>query len=213
MIVGIVPAAGKAERFGGLLKELLPWDTGESLLHRTVRILWTVSDAVIVISNPDKIAQHAQELEDFSDVYFVLQDGDTLLSGIRSMTVEADYYFFAMPDTVFPENIFPENIFPDSPDLNFMMVGLFDTIEGHRYGVWRGGRIDDKNSENRGQLLKAWGVLGWPQSVMKILGETYLTHHTDALNLALEQVKHYTIQMDSYHDVADYEAYRDLVAR
>jgi len=213
LIVGIVPAAGKAERFGGLLKELLPWDTGESLLHRTVRILWTVSDAVIVISNPDKIAQHAQELEGFSDVYFVLQDGDTLLSGIRSMTVEADYYFFAMPDTVFPENIFPENIFPDSPDLNFMMVGLFDTIEGHRYGVWRDGRIDDKNPENRGQLLKAWGVLGWPQSVMKILHETYLTNHTDALNLALEQVKHYTIQMDSYHDVADYEAYRDLVAR
>ena len=208
MIVGIVPAAGKAERFGGLLKELLPWDTGESLLHRTVRILWTVSDAVIVISNPDKIAQHAQELEGFSDVYFVLQDGDTLLSGIRSVTLEADYYFFAMPDTVFPENIFP-----DSPDLNFMMVGLFDTIEGHRYGVWRDGRIDDKNPENRGQLLKAWGVLGWPQSVMKILHETYLTNHTDALNLALEQVKHYTIQMDSYHDVADYEAYRDLVAR
>ena len=208
MIVGIVPAAGKAERFGGLLKELLPWDSGESLLHRTVRILWKVSDAVVVISNPDKIAQHAQELEGFSNVCFVLQNGDTLLSGIRSVTLEADYYFFAMPDTVFPETVFPH-----PPHLSFMMIGLFDTLEGHRYGVWRDSRIDDKNPENRGQFLKAWGVLGWPQSVMRILYETYLTHHTDALNLALEQVKHYTIQMDYYHDVADHEAYRDLVAR
>src|SRR3970282_599651 len=104
-------------------------------------------------------------------------------------------------------------VFPHPPDLNFMMVGLFDTLEGHRYGVWRDSRIDDKNPENRGKPLKACGVHAWLKSVMKILRETYLTHHTDALNLSLEQVKHYTIQMDSYHDVADYEAYRDLVAR
>ena len=173
------------------------------MLHRTVRILWQFSDAVVVISNPNKIAQHAQELEGFSNVYFVLQNGDTLLSGIRSVTLEADYYFFAMPDTVFPETVFPH-----PPHPSFMMLGLFDTLEGHRYGVWRDGRIDDKNPENRGQLLKAWGVLGWPQSVMKILGETYLTNHTDALNLALEQVKHYTVSIDSYYDFASFEEYR-----
>jgi len=202
--LGIVPAAGKSERFGGTLKELLPYE-GESFLRRTVRILMARCDYVVVITNPQKIAAHSWELAPFGNVYLVVQQGTNLLAAIKSVTLKADYYLFAMPDTLFSD-------FPKEIDESKFMIGLFNTTEGHKFGVWNG-MIDDKNPENEGLPKKAWGLLGWPYSAMQILRETYLTEHTEAFNLALELTPHETFQMDYYYDIADFESYRELVSK
>ena len=159
----------------------------------------------MVITNPQKIAAHSWELAPFGNVYLVVQQGTNLLAGIKSVTLKADYYLFAMPDTLFSD-------FPKEIDESKFLVGLFDTTEGQKFGVWDG-MIDDKNPENQGLPKKAWGLLGWPYSVMQILRETYLTDHTEAFNLALELTPHETFQMDHYYDIADYEAYRELVSK
>ena len=204
-MIGIVPAAGKSERFGGMLKELLPYED-ESFLRRTIRILRARCDYVVVITNPQKIMQHSWELAPFGNVYLVVQQGTNLLAGIKSVNLKADYYLFAMPDTLFSD-------FPKEIDESKFLVGLFDTIEGHKFGVWHEGQFDDKNPNNKGLSEKAWGLLGWPYSVMQILRETYLTDHTEAFNLALELTLHETFQMDYYYDVADFESYRELVSK
>ena len=72
-MIGIVPAAGKAERFGGLLKELLPWGDS-SLLGTTVLALQVHCENVVVLTRPDKIMQHAQALDGYG-VTFILQEG------------------------------------------------------------------------------------------------------------------------------------------
>lgn len=201
-MIGIVPAAGNAIRFGGLLKELLPYEGG-SLLGNTVAILQQHCENVVVLTRPDKIMQHAQAL-DGCGVTFILQEGDNLLSGIRSVTWDSDYYLFAMPDTVFPLDAFPEDF-----DKEVFQIGLFNTTEGHRFGVFENGQIDDKNPQNKGWLnAQAWGFLGWPRAAMKIIRETYVKEHTAALNLAIEKVGYETFPMAYYHDFSNFDEYR-----
>ena len=200
-MIGIVPAAGKAERFGGLLKELLPWEGG-SLLANTVTILQQHCANVIVLTRPEKIMQHAQALDGYG-VTFVMQEGDNLLSGLKSISWDSDYYLFAMPDTIFPFDAFPQGWSKDR-----FLVGLFDTTEGHRFGVFVNGKIIDKNPQSRGRELQAWGLLGWPHSAMKILRETYVKNHTDAFDLAIELTGFETFMMAYYHDIADFDSYR-----
>jgi hypothetical protein len=207
-VIGIVPAAGRAVRFGGTLKELLPWEGGH-LLGNTVTILQQYCENVIVITRPDKIMQHAQALEGYGAT-FVLQEGDNLLSGLKSITWDSDYYLFAMPDTVFPLDAFPETF-----DMSKFQIGLFNTTEGHKFGVWRedddGGWIGDKHPENKDIPRQAWGLLGWPRAAMQILRDTYLKEHTDAFNLAIAEVGYETFPMAYYLDLADFDQYREAL--
>jgi len=203
MTVGIVPAAGRAERFGGLLKELLPWGDS-SLLGNTVQALQVYCDNVIVLTRPEKIMQHAQALDGYG-VTFVLQEGYSLLAGLQSITWDSDYYLFAMPDTVFPFFAFPRGF-----DKGVFQIGLFSTTEGHRFGVFEE-QIDDKNPDNKGLHRYAWGLLGWPFAGMKVIRETYVKEHTDAFNLAIETVGFETFIMDYYHDFADLDQYKEAL--
>ena len=203
MTVGIVPAAGRAERFGGLLKELLPWGDS-SLLGNTVQALQVYCDNVIVLTRPEKIMQHAQALDGYG-VTFVLQEGYSLLAGLQSITWDSDYYLFAMPDTVFPIDAFPRGFSKDK-----FLLGLFNTNEGHRFGVFDE-LIDDKNPNNRGKHRQAWGLLGWPLQAMRIIRRTYLTDHTDVFNFAIETVDWDVFVMDYYHDFADLDSYREAL--
>jgi hypothetical protein len=205
-MIGIVPTAGRAVRFGGTLKELLPWEGGH-LLGNTVMILQQYCENVVVITNPQKIMQHAQALEGYG-VTFILQEGDNLLSGLKSVTLDSDYYLFAMPDTVFPIEAFPRGF-----DHTKFQVGLFNTTEGHRFGVFEDGYIDDKNLDHQGYDKQAWGLLGWPRKAMQIIRDTYLTEHTDALNLALRNVGYETFMMAYYIDLADFEEYKHALGR
>ena len=129
--LGIIPAAGKATRFGGVIKELLPYEN-ESLLRRTIRILKKGgADQVVVLTNPEKVHMHVQDTYKVKSLCYVIQQGDTLLEGLLSVPFEADRFLFAMPDTLLPEQCFSYTAGKDS-----FYLGLFDTQEGHRFGVF-----------------------------------------------------------------------------
>lgn len=205
-MIGIIPAAGQAIRFGGILKECLPVGNpyeGGSFLRRAVISLKSNCKDIVVVTMPEKIREHAQQVGNLYGVSFVLQQQSELLGALRSPQLNSEYYFMAMPDTLFPQQAWPEDF-----DKEKFLVGLFDTTQGQRFGVWRDGQIDDKNPANRGESLKAWGLLGWPWKAMNSIRGSQLHNHTDVFNSLLEQVGYSTFDLDYYYDIADFESYK-----
>ena len=209
--LGIVPAAGRAERFGGTIKELLPYGD-ESLLRRTIRVLKTGgADQIVILTNPEKVHMHVQDTHSIGKLCYVIQQGDALLDGIMSITLEADRYLFAMPDTLLPEKCFGYISGRDS-----FYLGLFNTIEGHRFGVWQGtyldNQIDDKRPEHKGEDCQAWGVVAWPKAAMYLWRKNNYTDHTEAFNHAIKTFGAETGEIDYYHDIADFEEYKNALS-
>ena len=206
-ILGIVPAAGKAVRFGGVIKELLPYEN-ESLLRRTIRILKRGgADQVVVLSNPDKVHMHVQDTYKIKNLCYVIQQGDILLEGLLSVTLDADRFLFAMPDTLLPEQCFNYTAGKDS-----FYLGLFDTQEGHKFGVWDAVRIDDKNPRYKDEHWRAWGVVAWPGAAMGLWRRNNYKDHTQAFNHAIEIYGAETGVLSSYHDFANFKEYRRVLS-
>ena len=205
--LGIVPAAGRAERFGGIIKELLPYGE-ESLMRRTIRVLKTGgADLIVILTNPEKIHMHVQDTHSIGNLCYVIQQGDTLLDGIMSITLEADRYLFAMPDTLLPEKCFGYISGRDS-----FYLGLFNTTEGDRFGMWSGETIWDKNRANKGKKTMAWGVVAWPKAAMYLWRKNNYFSHTEAFNHAIKTFGAETGELESYHDFTNFEEYKNALS-
>ena len=186
---------------------MLPYGD-ESLLRRTIRVLKTGgADQIVILTNPEKIHMHVQDTHSIGNLCYVIQQGDTLLDGIMSITLEADRYLFAMPDTLLPEKCFGYISGRDS-----FYLGLFNTIEGHRFGVWGGEQIFDKGPHHEGEKRKAWGVVAWPKAAMYFWRKNNYTDHTQAFNHAIKTFGAETGEIDYYHDLADFEEYKNALS-
>jgi molybdopterin-guanine dinucleotide biosynthesis protein A len=78
MNLGIIPAAGKASRFYGTAKELLPVGD-QTCIQRAVDCMKKVCDEIVIVTN--KIDTHATLSP---DCLFSLQQGDGLMSAVLS---------------------------------------------------------------------------------------------------------------------------------
>src|SRR3990167_11355542 len=135
--LGIIPAGGRADRFGGVFKELLP--AGEAtLLSRTLGVLRAgAANPIVVLTMPDKAAAHMRSLDGLHGVC-LMQSHEVLFKSIlRACEIHAPWYLFAMPDTLLPEETFYRKLEGD------FMLGLFKTSEPERFGVWTGTGIHD----------------------------------------------------------------------
>lgn len=203
--LGIIPAAGKAARFGGLFKELMPIGEGETLLTHAVDTLGNVPvDVTLVITNHYKIAAHSLALAHYP-VKFALQrnfERDAWGAIQETFDMAADWNYYLMPDTLIKAE-FPQ------PEADFTM-GIFATYKPERFGVIDDGHIVDKNTTFAG-LRYAWGVLIWSRAVVEFWKSgNYLTH-TDAFNAAMEKFGYSTFTIDEYHDIASFEDYRGML--
>jgi len=206
--LGIIPAAGKADRFGGVLKEMLPIAEGTTPLRRTVNIMKQAGcDVILVITNKDKLQMHMQHLEK-ENVFYVIQSGGKDIWGaiMESLPLHGERNLFAMPDTYYPPNVFDDFFCAD------FNLGCFETEVPERYGVVLGNRIANKQNLEPGRY-KAWGVLGWTGAVaehwqknIKLI-ETY----THALNMAMEGFDHHIKPMNFYYDFAAFEDYQKFI--
>jgi len=181
--LGIIPAAGKADRFGGVLKEMLPIAEGVTPLRRTVSIMRQAGcDAILLITNKDKLQMHMQHLEK-EKVFYVIQSGGKDIWGAitESLSLYGERNIFAMPDTYYPPDIFNDFF---GADFN---LGCFETEMPERYGVVLGDRIVNKQKLEPGRY-KAWGVLGWTDKVAKswLKNMDLIETYTHALNMAME---------------------------
>jgi len=212
--LGIIPAGGRAERFGGAFKELLP--AGEAtLLSRTLGVLRAgAANPIVVLTIPDKAAAHMRSLDGIHGVC-LMQSHEVLFKSIlRACEIPASWYLFAMPDTLLPEETFYRKLEGD------FMLGLFKTAEPERFGVVSIGElnmptgINDKDLSLKGTTQWAWGVAAWSRRVVDFwmsLGEA-ARNHTVAFNLAMTRFGCSTFELPFYYDMASWSDYQRLVA-
>ena len=206
--LGIVPAGGRAERFGGAFKELLP--AGEAtLLSRTLGVLRAgAANPIVVLTTPDKAAAHMRSLGGLHGVC-LMQSHEVLFKSIlQACEIPASWYLFAMPDTLLPEETFYRKLEGD------FMLGLFKTAEPERFGVWGGTGINDKDLRLKGTTQWAWGVAAWSRRVVDFwmsLGEV-ARNHTVAFNLAMTRFGCGTFELPFYYDMASWSDYQRLVS-
>lgn len=207
--LGIIPAAGKGARFGGLYKELLPIGNGQTLLSRAVDTLEMIPvDSTLVITSHWKINVHSSALNNRNVFYAIQNDYSQDLWGaiVQSFTVDADWYYFIMPDTLTEQGRFPAE-----PDHEFML-GLFETDEPQNYGVLIGDKLTDKNTTISGIQL-AWGTLVWSRKCVE-LWKSHLYEiddFTQAFNMAMEQLGWSTYSLAWYFDCGTFERYKRML--
>ena len=204
--LGVIPAAGKANRFNGLYKELLPCKEGVSFLSKTYALLREHCDAVVLVTNEEKIAAHARDLG--SNVLYLIQwrgrnfIGTDIMGAIyQALTIPAKRYYFAMPDTVVPQTTF----YLADPNSDFQL-GVFETHITERFGVLEDGFVMDKRP-NLPLPAKAWGVLVWSYKVRDLWLEARPENYTEAINMAIKKFGYTTFDLEHYYDIAFFDDY------
>lgn len=200
--LGIIPAAGKAERFGGYPKELLLGPDGQALLLRTYKTMKSC-DAVVVITRPDRVAMH---MEILPDAIFLQQRGFDLWGAVKTaLKLWAVDYVMAMPDTFYPDSVF------ERPSEDNLILGLFETDTPERFGVYSDHQIQDKDETLKGTTQKAWGVLMWNDDIAEVWRNNHYSSFDKALNKILKYGRHSTFNMDYYFDTATFSDYKGLI--
>ena len=204
--LGIIPAAGKATRFGGLFKELSIIGEGETLLSRTVDTLEAVPvDTSLVVTSYYKIATHAMALAG-RRVKFSIQRSyelDAWGAIIESFDCAADFNYYLMPDTWQTKDTLPKN-----PKKDFTL-GLFETSNPSRFGILSGGQIIDK--PNLTGFFDAWGAVVWSKRVVDFWLTQKIESHTHAFNLAMNEFGFDTYRIPSYRDISSFDDYKRLI--
>lgn len=205
--LGIIPAGGKAVRFGGIYKELLPISENECGLSRCIRSMRRGGAGKIVVATNwiryEHINLDVTVLEgEYLGMWEVIEHMESL-----GNYYNVNRYLFAMPDTVYPLDIF-ERMPKDEP----VCIGTFETAEPQRFGVIHDGRIVDKQKLEPG-MYKAWGVWSWSGDVMPVLVDALRAKkdHTAAFNLILDAFGYHETEMKYYYDFASFEHYRDFL--
>jgi GTP:adenosylcobinamide-phosphate guanylyltransferase len=206
--LGVIPAAGKAMRFGGIPKELLPVADGATLIKRTLTAMFNGGcDTCLVVTNRDKMITHASHLEGWN-VYFAEQKGkrDIWSAMVESFPICGKENLFAMPDTYIPADVFI-----DFMDGDFTL-GVFETWMPERFGVITETGVVNKQKLPAG-IYSAWGVLGWSNKVVKFWVDhiEHIETYTHAINMAMSKFGYKLKPMDFYYDLAGWSDYQEFV--
>lgn len=205
--LGIIPAAGRATRWGGIYKELLPVSNGKCLLDHSLDAFRTAgADACLIVTSKDKLMAHAGHLANWS-VYYTIQTGeqDAWSAIAESLPLRARWNMYAMPDTYYPVDIFAKMPMHD------FVIGYFETDTPERFGVLTEHGIVDKMPFPDRQ--KAWGVLAWSNAVIDLWTRNInaIRTHTQAFNIAIDQYGYELVKLDYYHDMASFVDYERFI--
>jgi len=204
--LGIIPAAGVGARWGYYPKFLLPCGEREWFLDRAIRAM--PCDMVVVIYSEItelEIINHLSrcDLHDRTILRKNLHmEYDFYGSILSALQIEADYYYFAMPDTYWPAKTFSEM------PMDGISLGVHRTATPERFGVIRDGIVVNKQM---GEPGLAWGLLGWDKNVRDLWLATHLETYTDAINLAMQECKHHAVPMEYYYDMASFQDYAKFI--
>lgn len=206
-MLGIIPAAGEGKRFGGIFKELLPYN-GETLLERAIKCLKNGGcDKICVVSNNRKISSHAWYLRRAKNVFFVLQQNKGMWGAIEAaLPYSQDENVFIMPDTIIPIDALQQI----ELHLSAFGLGVFETDEPWRFGTI----VDDVivNKSSAGSNL-AWGIMEWSDDVSAFWESRKLLNYTQAINLAIKEYGYEVWPLDYYYDIASWDDYLKLLRR
>jgi hypothetical protein len=201
--IGIMPAGGKARRWNGYPKEMLPIGASWTLLDRMILLQQrALVDQIYLVSSQAKYDLHKWWINDhrkWPNVSILLADSvqDSILNGINA-NGEADF-IFSMPDTLTDIPLFPEEL--EAP----LVLGAFHTTQSHRFGMIRGDGIVDKEEGPDGE---AWGAFMFNNEVARFWRRNApFVDHTAMLNAAMNAYDWTTWRIEKYLDVASFKDY------
>lgn len=206
-MIGVIPAAGKAERFSGIYKETLPVHSGTHtcLQNAVSTAIQYGADNIVVVTTPEKVGIHTHLLRNNEvPISFVLQRGDELWGAIQSTFFRYEDSLLVMPDTVFDpvEALYREMEF---------QLGVFTTGHPERYSVLKDRVIYTKPHNFPSGVYKAWGIVYWSRHVIDLWQNRTYGHYDQAFNDAIHTFKLRTFAIDNYYDLGTIGHYQEYV--
>jgi dTDP-glucose pyrophosphorylase len=197
--LGVIPAGGKASRWGGYLKELLPLYEGHWLIDHTVAAMERAEvDAILIVTSEAKLAPLASHLARrlwYAPILYAIED--------HGLDI-ADEYLFAMPDTFYPPAAFQVR-----PESDFSLA-IHQTASPERFGILQGNQVINKREHPPG-VYDAWGLIAWSGRVAELWRAADIGNYTEAINAAIEGFGLNTWRIDYYHDMATFDDYREWI--
>lgn len=209
----IIPAAGKATRFGGTLKELLPINETDTPLLRAVQnaVIGMDADEIVLVTNPEKVSAHTGYLNKAAPytvpISYRMQQGNELWGAIMTGLNEHMDGGMVMADTV---------TFVDSCKIPYapIVFGTFKTLTPERFSVIYGNTILTKQSLlNTGESL-AWGVVLWNIDVTRYWLSSEAPeyeHYDDAFRDVMQRFGFATFELPYYYDLGTFKSYVDYL--
>lgn len=205
----IIPAAGRATRFGGTLKELLPLNATDTSLKRAIdnAVIGMDADEVVLVTNRDKIWEHTNYVSTHIGfhlpIHYVPQVYDRdLLGAILTGISPHNDGGLVMADTV--TMVDAHNF---TAPLSF---GVFETKEPHRFSVMAEKTILTKQQfAGNTTAYKAWGVVMWSREVAEywIEHSNDYEHYDDMFRDAMDRYGYGTFDLPYYYDLGSFESY------
>jgi hypothetical protein len=215
----IVPAAGKATRFGGTLKELLPLNATDTSLKRAIdnAVIGMDADEVILVTSKEKLWEHTNYVSTHIGFHLPIQyvpqvyDRDLLGAILTGISPHNDGGL-VMADTV----TFVPDLEGATSNLSF---GTFWTQEPERFSVIHDGTIITKQKPvsylGDGQKLedmvgyKAWGVVMWSKEVAEywIAKSDRYEHYDDMFRDGMKEFGYTTFELPYYYDLGSFDKY------
>lgn len=218
-MIGIIPAAGTAERFGGLPKFMLPCAGGEVLFKRLRRLMSkAIPDEIITYAREENVDLIERRLSE-SHVGGVDTNTmtETVLKAIQYR--KHDCALFGMPDTYFEDEQAFVKLAAALDDGADVAVGVFEARpEQHSQGGMC--KIDNNHvigvQDKMPQRLPGydwiWGVLAWKPYFWK-----FLTPDMPHVGYGIMPVIHdnadvRAVKLDgSYYDCGTPERYFEMI--
>lgn len=202
----IIPAAGKATRFGGVLKELLPISKTETALMRAVKnaVASMKATDICIITNKEKVSEHMAALTSLPVTYKEQVYNTDLWGAILSGLSAVD------GGLIMPDTITDIPIMTTSAPLSF---GLFTTHEPERFSILHNNTIITKQKiVDNNTVYKAWGVVLWNADVAAywIKHGNYL-HYDDAFRDAMIHFGFTVFDLPYYYDIGTFDAYTQYI--
>jgi dTDP-glucose pyrophosphorylase len=209
--VGIILAAGSAQRWGGVVKELMPTGDQEWIIDSSIQALVNVGvDRIILVSSPEKISTHARHFtkKRYGSVrfmYVVAPPGEMWDSLLSALPFTGDVNFLTMADT-----IIPPDAFSTADVTKDFSLGTFRTQEPRRFSVVYNGRIFTKPEDADGEYA-AWGTVVFSQNAAEFWQTNEFEHYDRAFNMAIGRYGLHTYQMAYCHDIANFFRLLDYI--
>lgn len=210
----IIPAAGKAVRFNGILKEFAPIDT-TTPLHRMIWLAKTKLQAsyITLVTNAAKYEIHKEFIDTIAVVYPEIQFTlinqsnygnrdllDAIITGLQTQP------WNIAGGLLLPDTITDFDTIESTAPLTF---GTFPTTEPERFSVLYQKSIYTKSTALQPGIYNAWGVVLWDANVaQKML--TYhnrYTHYDDMFYHMMMMFGYTTFTLDYYYDIGSIKTY------
>lgn len=233
-IVGILPAAGKSTRMGGLFKELLPMTSSNNGDSKAVRPIIDISlhqmiragtERIYIITSPEKVMSHMTHLGDGSilgvPIVYLCQKqplglGNAVLAAEKLIEPE-DLVCFMMPDTLIkPHDALRHLVSTQQQGRADLVLGAHKVRDPQNFGVidfdgnGRPKAIIDKPKRPRSNWVWTCAVFTARlfDEIHKLRDNGDEIQLTDAFNISLRRLRVNVVRFRGiYLDIGTYEGY------